>query len=495
MVNNYLINNVEVFDGSGSDAFIASILIKNGIIANIFNLTDGSNYEQANHQNNNQVYNDNNTTIINGANLSIAPGFIDTHTHDDLIVIKDPDMLAKISQGVTTVIVGNCGISAVCVANQNIVDPMGLLGEPEEFIFQDLQSYIDAINKITPSVNVASLIGHTSLRNNHLTNLSKEATHKEIDAMRQQLNVAMENGAIGLSTGLAYHNAINASTDEVISIINKLYQYNGIYVTHLRNETDDIIDAIHEAILIGTSANIPIIISHLKCAGKNNWGRSQEILKIINKFAVTNNIGYDCYPYEASSSLLDFKQVTTDFPIKITWVKKYPEINNLTLTQIATLWDTDIFSVAKKIEPAGAIYFNMDSNDVENIIANKIAMIGSDGLPCDPTPHPRLWGSFPRFLSHYCLKKQLFSLSEAIYKITGLAAKKFALDDKRGFIKIGWNADLVLFDKLTIKDNASFTDPKQISSGIKGVWVGGICSFYDGKLTGARNGKFIKHNH
>lgn len=431
--------------------------------------------------------------IINAESMTLAPGFIDTHTHDDLSVIKTPEMLPKISQGVTTIIVGNCGISgAPARLGNGLPDPMNLLGSAADYSYPTFSSYLSAIADAQPSVNVAALIGHTTLRNNHMDRLDRSATEQEISAMRKDLEDALSFGAIGLSTGLAYLSAYSASTEEVLALAQPLAEFNAIYATHLRSETELIIAAMREASRIGSETGVPVIISHLKCAGIANWGRSQEVLDALHAAEEHQSIAWDCYPYAAGSSTLDLRQVDERVQIMITWSEAYPGMAGKTLREIAAIWETDQLEAAKRLRPAGAIYHSISEEDVRNILKNTSTMIGSDGLPNDPRPHPRLWGTFPRVLGKYCRDEKLFPLSEAIYKMTGLPARQFDLQ-KRGLVRVGFSADLVLFDPETIRDTATFSNPISVAEGIAAVWVNGVLSYQDGKMTGNRAGRFLPH--
>jgi len=292
-----IIRNVRILDGSGREPAAGSIAvavaIHGGRILAIGKLDD---------------YNARQTFDGNGNVL--APGFVDAHTHDDTCVIDRPAMLPKLSQGVTTVVVGNCGISAAPVQLSGALpDPMNLLGGANVFRYPTFAAYADAVNASRPAVNVAALVGHTSLRNNHMDRLDRAATADEIGAMTMQLREALAHGALGLSTGLAYLSAYSASTEEVMALAKPLSEVGAIYTTHLRSETEAVLEAMREAFSIGRHAKVPVIISHLKCAGIDNWGRSQEVLRTLESAGNSQSIGCDCYPYAASSSTLDLRQV------------------------------------------------------------------------------------------------------------------------------------------------------------------------------------------
>lgn len=469
-----IIRNAQIIDGTGEQAYNADVAISGNTIAAIGQLSDADAL---------------NLCDANG--LVLAPGFIDVHTHDDLQVIHAPQMLPKISQGITTVIVGNCGISASPVTlTGELPDPMNLLGAPEQFSYADFASYKKAVNQAEPAVNVAALVGHTALRNNHMDRLDRTATENEIELMRTQLRAALNEGALGLSSGLAYGSAIASTTEEVKKLAEVLNESGAVYTTHLRTEFDEILSALDEAFEIGEHAKAPIIVSHLKCAGAGNWGRSSEVLNKLTSAAKTHSVGCDCYPYSASSSTLDLQQVTSDFDIVITWSDPHPEQGGKKLAEIAAEWDVSLLDAAKKLQPAGAVYHGMSEQDVQNILAHPLTMVGSDGLPVDPLPHPRLWGAFPRVLGHYSRDLKLFSLPEAIRKMTFMSANRFGLDD-RGRIKVGVAADLVLFDPVKVKDAATFTQPQQLAEGIESVWVNGVLSYTQKAVTGVRAGKFL----
>lgn len=469
-----LIRNAHVIDGSNAPGYGADVALRGGRIECIGDLS-GS---RAAHE-------------IDAAGRVLAPGFIDVHTHDDTVVIRQPQMLPKLSQGVTTVIVGNCGISASPVTLRNEPpDPMNLLGNKAAFSYPRFADYRTAVQAARPALNVAALIGHTALRSNHMDNLQRTATAAEIEAMRLQLRESLEAGALGLSTGLAYASAFNADTDEVLQLAAELTAFGALYTTHLRSEFEPVLEAMDEAFLIGRTARVPVIISHLKCAGAGNWGRSPHLLAALEQAAKAHPVGCDCYPYAASSSTLDLKQVTDAFRITITWSTPHPQMGGRDLQDIAAQWGVSLMAAAQRLQPAGAVYYGMDESDVRSILAHPLSMIGSDGLPDDPFPHPRLWGAFPRVLGHFSRDVGLFPLHTAVHKMTGLSASRFGLQG-RGELREGHWADLVLFDAETVRDVADFNAPQQAAEGIDGVWVNGVLSYQQGGATGQCAGVFL----
>ncbi len=469
-----LIRNASVIDGTGTAAVQADVAVDAGVIC-----ATGT------------CFGFEARTVVEAEGHTLTPGFIDVHTHDDTSVIRAPQMLPKLSQGITTVIVGNCGISAAPVQLLGEPpDPLNLLGDADAFCYPTFAAYVAAVNQARPAVNVAALVGHTSLRSNHMDRLDRPATSVEVSAMRLQLEEALSNGAIGLSTGLAYLAAHAAPAEEVEQLAELLAAAGGIYTTHLRTEAEGVLEALQEAFQLGRRCHVPVIVSHLKCAGMANWGRSGELLQALDDARTQQPAGWDCYPYAAGSSTLDLRQVDPRIQIAITWSKPYPELAGKTLAQIAETWAISQADAARRLQPAGAIYHSISEQDMQTILSHPATMIGSDGLPNDLKPHPRLWGTFPRVLGRYSRELKLFSLVEAVHRMTGLPAQRFRLAG-RGVIREGYVADLVLFNAGTIRDTATFNDPASPSEGILGVWVNGVLSYQERHATGWRAGRFL----
>ncbi len=468
-----VIRNVTVIDGTGQPGYVADVAIVSDRIAAVGDVSQLGEYE------------------VDGSRLCLAPGFIDVHTHDDIQVLKDPKMIAKISQGVTTVIVGNCGISASpAVLDTAPPDPMNILGNRFDFAFDSVRKYADAVYRAAPATNVAALVGHISLRVTTMDTLDRAASESEIIEMSEILDKALSEGAIGLSTGLAYATAKQSTTREVTALAKIVEKHSGVYTTHLRDEHDQIVEAMKEAFQVGRDADVSVVISHFKCAGMKNWGRTEETVGYLQETSTDQDVACDCYPYTASSSTLDIDQVTGDYEIFITWSEAHPEVAQQTLKDIATKWELSLKEAAKKLQPAGAVYHNMHEKDVERVLKYADCMIGSDGLPNDEHPHPRLWGTFPKVIGHYCREKNLFPIGEAIRKMTALPAKKFKLQG-RGIIAVGMFADLVLFDPDKIIDRATYEQPLEPADGIDAVWVNGERAFERENGVINRSGRFL----
>jgi N-acyl-D-amino-acid deacylase len=420
--------------------------------------------------------------------LAIAPGFIDVHTHDDAIVLDAPGMFPKLSQGVTTVVTGNCGLS---VAPYVVDQPQGaltLLGN--SFKYPSVKAYAQAVAQAQPAVNVAPLIGHTTLRSACMDDLTRAATAQETQAMCELLEQCMADGAIGMSSGLFYAEAMPAPASEVTQLAKVVARYGGVYATHMRSEMADILDAMHEASDCAFEAGVPLIISHHKCAGPANWGRTQETLPLIDALAERQDIAMDVYPYVAGSTVLREDLVDEVIDVMVSWSAPHPEMMGRMLASIAAEWGTTQREACIRLKPGGACYFQMHEDDVQRVIRHPRSMIGSDGLPHDRHPHPRLWGAFPRVLARYWREQNLFSLEQAVHKMTGLSARNFRLKE-RGQVRAGWFADLVVFDPARIRDVATYEKPLEQSEGVAMVFVNGAMSFDAGRATTTRAGRVL----
>lgn len=470
-----LIRNALVIDGTGAPRVRADIGVRDDRIVGVGNLAAA----QADR-------------IIDASALVAAPGFIDAHTHDDRLLLSDPTMTPKVSQGVTTVVTGNCGISLPCSpARSATIPPLDLLdADGGWFRFPDFEGYRRTFDEAPAALNAACLVGHTTLRAATMDRLDRPATHEEIAQMRVLAEQALAAGAIGISTGTAYAPAAAATTEEIIAVCQPMTALGGVYVTHMRNEDDRILDAMEETFRIGREVGVPVVISHHKCVGKANHGRSGETLSLIERVSAAQKVGLDCYPYIASSTVMQAVRARQSTKVLVTWSKAHPELSGKTLTEAARSLGMSEEDAVEALKPAGAIYFMMDEADVQRILAYPTTMVGSDGLPHDAVPHPRLWGTFPRVLGHYARDLRLFPLETAVHKMTGLTAERFGLKD-RGVLRKGAYADITLFDARTIADAADFDQPTRPSQGIHTVIVNGTPVWAEGSATGARPGKLL----
>jgi N-acyl-D-amino-acid deacylase len=300
----------------------------------------------------------------------------------------------------------------------------------------------------------------------------------------------MAAGAVGFSTGLYYPPNRAAPIDEVVALLEVAGRTGAIYTTHMRNEGDGVEDSLEESFETARRAGVDLVISHHKCEGTQNFGRSEKTLRRIDEARARQPVGLDVYPYAASSTVLLPEFVDDGLRIIVTWSKSHPEASGRDLSIVAQEWGISQREAAKRLAPAGAIYFRMDEADVQRILAYPHTMVGSDGLPHDEHPHPRLWGTFPRVLGHYVRELQLLSLEDAVRKMTGLTAERFGLAD-RGTLKAGAFADLVLFAPDTVIDRATFEAPRQAAAGIELVMVNGDVTYGEGAATGAAPGRML----
>ncbi len=464
-----------LIDGTGGERSKGDLAVKGDLIAAIGELGDALTCQE-----------------IDVRGKCITPGFIDSHAHDDRACIAKPAMEAKVSQGVTTVVVGNCGLSLAPLNwPLTVPEPLNLLGGTSDFTFPDFRAYVNAVDAARPKTNVAALVGHSTLRIAAIENLDRKATPRELKVMVDMLHEAMRAGATGLSSGLFYPPAHAAANDEIEPLVKKVSEYGGIYASHLRDEYDGILEAMQEAFAAAQGGEVPLVISHHKCAGPRNWGRSVETLALLDSARMAQEVHLDCYPYTAGSSVLNPDLVEDDVEVLITWSQTHPSASGRMLHSVAEDWGCSQKEAARWLRPGGACYFQMAEEDVRRIIRHPAAMVGSDGLPHEPHPHPRLWGTFPRVIRRYVIEQRLFSLEEAVRKMTSLPASQFRLRN-RGVLKVDNYADIVVFDPLSIADRADYERPEQPSSGIELVLVNGQISWQDGTVNGPGAGRFLR---
>jgi N-acyl-D-amino-acid deacylase len=472
-----IIRDATIFDGTGRPRFNADLAVTGDRIEAVGDLGSAAADRE-----------------ILATGKALAPGIIDAHTHDDRALLCGPAcMLCKISQGVTTVVIGNCGISLSPVRMRSRpIPPLDLLGDESWWTFDSFGAYADRLAKEPPPINAVALIGHMSLRVEAMGgDTQRAATEREAEHMRRRLAEALAQGASGFSTGLYYPPNMMAPTDEVIAVAEALREKGGLYVSHMRDEADNVLASIEETLSIGRAVNVPVVISHHKCAMPENYGRSVETLPRIDAAVARQPLAFDVYPYAAGSTVLMPARLRPDVPVQITWSVPHPDVAGRMLDDIAKDWGTTPREAAEQLLPAGAIFFQMDEADVRRIMSHRLAMIGSDGLPHDAFPHPRLWGTFPRVLGHYARDLGLFSMEAGVHKMTGHTAETFGLID-RGVIRPGAYADLFLFDPVTIRDAATFAEPTRPADGIDEVWVNGQSIFAHGRgAAAARAGRLL----
>ena len=478
-----LLRNATVIDGSGAPRRRGDIAIRAGRIETV--AATGLRQDEA-------------AECIDLNGLAVAPGFIDVHTHDDRLLLADPSMAPKVSQGVTTVVTGNCGISLAPLGAHKAVPPLNLVANGENpdpaQRFDSFAAYFRALEAHPAAINCAALVGHTTLRAVTMSTLDRPAGDSEISAMQSLVREALAAGAIGVSTGTYYAPAQAATADEIRRVCEPLRGTSALIASHIRDEGDRVLESMTEAMTIAGELGVRQVISHHKVVGRANFGRSRETLALFDaarRTPATRDVCLDCYPYTASSTVLREDTARLAQRVLIAWSTARPAAAGRYLDELAAEAGLEMEAMIDALQPAGAIYFAMDEADVERILAYPETMIGSDGLPHDAFPHPRLWGAFPRVLGHYARGRGLFSLEAAVHKMTGLPADRFRLTG-RGRIEPGCSADLVVFDPDRIADAATFAQPKTAATGIVSVYVNGTRAWHDGRETGARTGQVLR---
>jgi len=471
-----LLRGATVYDGTGAPPRRADVSVADGRIAEIGErLATGA------------------ARVLEADGLALAPGFIDVHTHDDMAVLAPEGSLPKISQGVTSVVIGNCGISAApspLAGRDAPVPPLDLLGEAAAFAFAGFGDYLAALAAARPRVNVYPLVGHTTLRARAMKRLDRPATPAELLQMRADLAEALAEGAAGLSTGLAYPPAKAATTGEVAALAGDVAQAGGLWTTHMRDERSGVVSAVAETIDIARRSGARTLISHHKCCGEAAYGLSHTTLAMIEEARESLSLDLDVYPYTASSTVLIESFAHDSRRVTVTWSDPHPEMNGRDLAEIAADWGVDEMTALARLRPGGAVYHQMEEDDLRRIMAYPPSLIGSDGLPRDRRPHPRLWGTFPRVLGHYARDEGVLTMEQAVAKMTGQTARVLGLSD-RGRIAPGYAADLVLFDPAQVIDRADYHDPTQPAAGIVEVLVNGRTAWSAGACRGEGNGAIL----
>jgi N-acyl-D-aspartate/D-glutamate deacylase len=506
-----IIKNANIIDGSGESSYQSDIAI---IGEKIVEIDKNINKKAKN--------------IIDAENKNVVPGFIDMHCHDEVEILKTNTVSPKVKQGVTTVVNGNCGIGFIPVNPNKLNDLYDFASklfdlEDIEINWRNYEMFKDQFNKNNLGINIVNLIPHGALRIAVMGFKEKKADDKEKKEMGLILEEYLKKGAYGMSTGLLYPPCSYADLEELTYLCSVLAKHNKIFTIHLRNESDEIIKSIKDVIEIAKKTGVSVEVSHLNISGKNNWGKSKEVLSLIEKARKEGyNINCDQYPYKAGSTFISalLPQWSLDGGTKSLIEKLQTNKNNIqqnikndiengisgwdniikssgwdsivinsvknkekediigkSLLEISKLWNMDKYEVLYKLitEESGEVtvlIFSVDKKDLYRIFKKDYIMVGTDGIKLDGKPHPRLYGTYFKILDKFVKENKLLSLEKTIRKMTSLPAEKLKLKD-RGLIKENYFADLVILDFEEIKDVATYESPEKTGDGIKYVIVNG----------------------
>lgn len=488
-----VIRGARIFDGTGAAPFAGNLAVRGDRIAAVGEVDGAAAFE------------------IDARGLALAPGFIDVHSHDDFAVLSTPAMDFKLMQGVTTEVVGNCGMGPA--PYPAVREHFGVFfGDATVPGWEGYRGYLEAVERARPSLNVAMLVGHNTIRTAVMGMERRAPTQDEQRAMRELVREGLEAGAVGLSTGLIYEPGRHCATEEVIELARGVAEAGGLYATHMRNEASHLLDAVREAIRIGRESGARVQISHHKAAGKKSWGRVRESLKLIEEARAEGlDVTADQYPYTSGSTMLaavlhnnafnaggdrgGIAQVEPE-RVLIASAPLHPEYEGHTIAELAVKLGLPPEDAARKVDSderhrAIAILDMMDEGDVQTVMRHPTTMIGSDGIPLGGKPHPRLYGTFARVLGHYARELGLLTMEDAVHRMTGMPAQKFGLAD-RGVLRADAYADLVIFNPATIIDTGTFSEPKRYPDGIAHVFVNGVAVVANGRHTNARPGRPLR---
>lgn len=489
------VRNVTIYDGAGGEAYVGSVAIHDGRIVQIGKTINVKRGGQE----------------IDGSGLAVAPGFIDLHTHSDGPIVSPSTRgnVNYLTQGVTTVVTGNCGFGPV-----------------------DVAAYLKKIDESGAGTNVAHLLPHGSLRDTVIGKTARDPTAEELAKMHALAEQAMRDGAWGMATGLIYVPATYSKTDEIAGIAKIVGKHGGIYASHIRDEGTQLLTSIEEALEIGKRGELPVHISHFKASGKSAWGSLHLAVELIEKArAEGRKVTADQYPYTASSTSLEAtllpkwsreggrKEIerrladpATRARIREEVARVIPDKNRIqiagydpqrswvgkSLDDIAAAENRDPADIALEIEANGGarvVIFNMNEDDVRLAMKRPWVATASDGsarIPDAERPHPRSFGTFTRKIGLYAIREKALPVEQAIRSASGLPADILGMKD-RGYLKAGQAADFVVFDPKTLIDRATYEEPYLYSAGVRYVYVNGKPAIFDGAPTGALAGKALRH--
>jgi N-acyl-D-aspartate/D-glutamate deacylase len=520
-----LIKGGRVVDGSGAPSFLADVGVRDEKIVAVGKLDRTDAVRELD---------------VNG--LVVSPGFIDSHSHDDLVFFVDPTNASKLMQGVTTVVTGNCGASLAPVCDEHEDELMDYLsymtiGLDMKFRWRSFREYLDALEARGLGVNVLPQVGHSTIRIATMGMECRDPTPSEMEEMKRLLAGAFEDGAKGFSVELGFPPGSYAGVKELIELCKVAKVYGGFCSFHIRDEANSVVEAVKEVLEVQREAGVPTIISHHKILGSGNWGKSEETLRLVDEARARGaKIGIDVYPYLAISNYLKslfppwalaggverlISRLRDEVEREIIrkeilegdgWENKakicgwenivitYSTSKDLvgkSISEIARAEGKDPVDVlfdltVKERGETTAVMFGIGEEDLKRIMKHPAAQIGSDGVPTFEVgrPHPRLNGTFPRVIRKYVREEGVLSLEEAVKKMTSIPAGFFGIEG-RGMVREGFCADLAIFDLQRIADRSTFDNPSLLAKGVEYVLVNGELVVDEGEVTGRTPGKIL----
>ena len=477
-----VIKNGKIIDGSGGESYFADIAVKDGKIAKIGSIDDSA------------------ATVINADGLTVTPGFIDSHSHADYAVFPLSGMKEKVEQGITTAIAGQCGDSVAPLGinfDKNSAATYGDHGRVYD-IRKTMDSFLECGSGVPLGCNIATFIGHGSLRESVVGMENRTPTDEELERMKDALRSALRSGAYGMSTGLYYAPGSYANEDEIVALAKVVGEEGGVLSSHIRTESNAVIDASEEFIRIVKASGVRGVHSHIKSCGENNFGKVKTLLEMIESANADGcDIYCDVYPYNASHTSLAASFVPRELHAdgKLLENLRDPEKRKISKERGTDPYDTVFDIILDSNNHACACYFRMSESDVETAIKHPRAMICTDaGVAKSNSYHPRLRASFPKAISRYSIRNPLLPLPEMIRKITSLPAHVYGLRGK-GMIKEGYDADICIFSEEKFVDRSDFVDPTLGCEGLSYVIVSGEIAAENAVSTGRLAGKLLRRNH